>query len=237
MPKSNGFASEHSGSEQQLDYLYLVWAKLWRNPLSWPFKKPVRTERLALHDYHKIIKYPMDLSTIKHKLLNNEYTSAKQAIGDFSRMILNCLIYNDHTDDVVIMAKSLLDDLNEALKGMPEIVTDSQTALTPGQKREPAIKIEQEKITKSINVPLLEASSTLILPPDIVRQSQYNICGATAKAIIARSKKKWPISKSDMARLFGDANLTPQVNIYTIFKNFRLLFNWLGYFSIILRRK
>lgn len=32
---------------------------------AWPFYKPVDVRALELHDYHDIIKYPMDLSTVK----------------------------------------------------------------------------------------------------------------------------------------------------------------------------
>lgn len=32
---------------------------------AWPFYKPVDAEALELHDYHDIIKHPMDLSTIR----------------------------------------------------------------------------------------------------------------------------------------------------------------------------
>lgn len=32
---------------------------------AWPFYKPVDASALGLHDYHEIIKHPMDLSTIK----------------------------------------------------------------------------------------------------------------------------------------------------------------------------
>lgn len=32
---------------------------------AWPFYKPVDAEALELHDYHDIIKHPMDLSTVK----------------------------------------------------------------------------------------------------------------------------------------------------------------------------
>lgn len=32
---------------------------------AWPFYKPVDAVALQLHDYHDIIKYPMDLSTVK----------------------------------------------------------------------------------------------------------------------------------------------------------------------------
>lgn len=35
---------------------------------AWPFYKPVDVETLGLHDYHDIIKHPMDLTTIKVRL-------------------------------------------------------------------------------------------------------------------------------------------------------------------------
>lgn len=35
---------------------------------AWPFYKPVDVAALGLHDYHDIIKYPMDLSSIKVRL-------------------------------------------------------------------------------------------------------------------------------------------------------------------------
>ena len=45
---------------------------------AWPFYKPVDASMLGLHDYHDIIKQPMDLSTIKvhalpHSLFCNPY--------------------------------------------------------------------------------------------------------------------------------------------------------------------
>lgn len=36
---------------------------------AWPFYKPVDVESLGLHDYHDIIKHPMDLATIKVRRL------------------------------------------------------------------------------------------------------------------------------------------------------------------------
>ena len=35
---------------------------------AWPFYKPVDASSLGVHDYHDIIKYPMDLSTVKVNL-------------------------------------------------------------------------------------------------------------------------------------------------------------------------
>lgn len=45
-------------------------------------------------DYHKIVKYPMDLSTIKKRLDSNYYYSAKECISDLNMMFTDCYLYN-----------------------------------------------------------------------------------------------------------------------------------------------
>ncbi|TNN22162.1 Bromodomain-containing protein 2 [Liparis tanakae] len=67
---------------------------LWRHQFSWPFREPVDAYRLNLPDYHKIIKQPMDMGTIKKRLENNFYRSASECIQDFNTMFTNCYIYN-----------------------------------------------------------------------------------------------------------------------------------------------
>jgi len=62
---------------------------------------------LASQDYHKIIKQPMDLGTIKKRLENNYYWSAKECIQDFNTMFTNCYVYNKPGEDVVVMAQTL----------------------------------------------------------------------------------------------------------------------------------
>lgn len=48
----------------------------------------------SLQDYHKIIKTPMDMGTIKKRLENNYYRSASECMQDFNAMFTNCYIYN-----------------------------------------------------------------------------------------------------------------------------------------------
>lgn len=43
---------------------------------AWPFYTPVDAVALGLHDYHDIIKQPMDLSTIKVKLVTHQNISS-----------------------------------------------------------------------------------------------------------------------------------------------------------------
>lgn len=45
-------------------------------------------------DYHKIIKNPMDMGTIKKRLEHNYYWSASECMQDFNTMFTNCYIYN-----------------------------------------------------------------------------------------------------------------------------------------------
>lgn len=103
----------------QLQFLQKVVLKsLWRHQFAWPFHEPVDAVKLGLpvslsmsecsvirkfcskifslapQDYHKIIKTPMDLGSIKKRLENNYYRSASECMQDFNTMFTNCYIYN-----------------------------------------------------------------------------------------------------------------------------------------------
>jgi Bromodomain len=49
----------------------------------------------------------MDMGTVKKRLENNYYYSAKECIHDMNTMFSNCYVYNKPTEDVVLMAKTL----------------------------------------------------------------------------------------------------------------------------------
>ncbi|MGH0157639.1 UNVERIFIED_CONTAM: hypothetical protein FKN15_060104 [Acipenser sinensis] len=79
----------------QLQYMQNVVVKtLWKHQFAWPFYMPVDAIKLGLPDYHKIIKVPMDMGTIKKRLENNYYWSASECMQDFNTMFTNCYIYN-----------------------------------------------------------------------------------------------------------------------------------------------
>ncbi|XP_070688157.1 bromodomain testis-specific protein [Pempheris klunzingeri] len=74
---------------------------------AWPFYSPVDAVALGLHDYHDIIKQPMDLSTIRKKMDQREYANAKEFAADFRLMFSNCYKYNPPSHEVVYMARKL----------------------------------------------------------------------------------------------------------------------------------
>nr|2YDW_A Chain A, BROMODOMAIN-CONTAINING PROTEIN 2 [Homo sapiens]2YDW_B Chain B, BROMODOMAIN-CONTAINING PROTEIN 2 [Homo sapiens]2YDW_C Chain C, BROMODOMAIN-CONTAINING PROTEIN 2 [Homo sapiens]2YEK_A Chain A, Bromodomain-containing Protein 2 [Homo sapiens]2YEK_B Chain B, Bromodomain-containing Protein 2 [Homo sapiens]2YEK_C Chain C, Bromodomain-containing Protein 2 [Homo sapiens]4AKN_A Chain A, BROMODOMAIN-CONTAINING PROTEIN 2 [Homo sapiens]4AKN_B Chain B, BROMODOMAIN-CONTAINING PROTEIN 2 [Homo sapi len=105
----------------QLQYLHKVVMKaLWKHQFAWPFRQPVDAVKLGLPDYHKIIKQPMDMGTIKRRLENNYYWAASECMQDFNTMFTNCYIYNKPTDDIVLMAQTLEKIFLQKVASMPQ---------------------------------------------------------------------------------------------------------------------
>ncbi|XP_031728800.1 bromodomain testis-specific protein isoform X2 [Anarrhichthys ocellatus] len=74
---------------------------------AWPFYTPVDAVTFGLHDYHDVIKQPMDLSFIRRKMDQREYVNAKEFAADVRLMFSNCYKYNPPTHEVVVMARKL----------------------------------------------------------------------------------------------------------------------------------
>jgi hypothetical protein len=87
---------------------------------AWPFYKPVDAKMLGLHDYHDIIKKPMDLGTVKRKMDDREYKTAAEFEADVRLIFSNCYKYNPPDHDVVIMARKLQDVFEMRLASIPE---------------------------------------------------------------------------------------------------------------------
>ncbi|VDN35908.1 unnamed protein product, partial [Cylicostephanus goldi] len=66
---------------RDLDYLLsTVLRDVMKHKHAWPFVTPVDAVKLNLPDYHKVIHRPMDLGTIKMRLKNTYYYSAKDCM-------------------------------------------------------------------------------------------------------------------------------------------------------------
>ncbi|KAI1886516.1 hypothetical protein AGOR_G00196560 [Albula goreensis] len=110
---------------------------------AWPFYKPVDVKALGLHDYHDIIKHPMDLGTIKMKLESRQYRDPQEFAADVRLMFSNCYKYNPPDHDVVAMARKLQDVFEMRFAKMPdepeEVSAPSPPALLPAPvKTQPA---------------------------------------------------------------------------------------------------
>ncbi|XP_060526053.1 bromodomain-containing protein 3 isoform X3 [Cylas formicarius] len=180
----------------QLQFLQKTVLKaVWKHQFAWPFQQPVDAKKLNLPDYHKIIKQPMDLGTIKKRLDNNYYWSGKECIQDFNTMFTNCYVYNKPGEDVVVMAQTLEKVFLTKVADMPkeEFVVETQakgskgkkgrTSLpgvpgaTPGRGRPPAA------VSSTVANPVATTTGTTGLP--LGTAAPVTVPGSTATTTIA----------------------------------------------------
>ncbi|XP_055550307.1 homeotic protein female sterile-like isoform X2 [Wyeomyia smithii] len=127
-------------TNQLLFLLKTVMKAVWKHQFSWPFQQPVDTKKLNLPDYHKIIKQPMDLGTIKKRLENNYYWTSKECIQDFNIMFSNCYVYNKPGEDVVVMAQTLEKLFLTKVSLMPKDEVEMEVPAPKGAKKKPPMR-------------------------------------------------------------------------------------------------
>jgi len=81
--------------------------KLMTHPAGWVFNKPVDPAALNIPDYFSIIKNPMDLGTIKSKLVKNMYFGTEEFEADIRLTFSNAMLYNPPDNSVHKMAVEL----------------------------------------------------------------------------------------------------------------------------------
>ncbi|KAJ3604439.1 hypothetical protein NHX12_029180, partial [Muraenolepis orangiensis] len=168
----------------QLQYMQNVVVKtLWKHQFAWPFYHPVDAIKLCLADYHKVIKNPMDMGTIKKRLENNYYWSASEAMQDFNTMFTNCYIYNKPTDDIVLMAQALEKIFLQKVAQMPQ---EEVALLPPAPKGKTKSKPPLPATTVSQAQPLPAATILPSAQPVVKKKGDSNGGGKQAKMASAR---------------------------------------------------
>jgi len=71
------------------------------------FYEPVDYKKLQLPDYPKIITHPMDMGTVRQKLVDGKYSDPMEVQKDMELMFHNCYRYNPPSNAVVRAAKKL----------------------------------------------------------------------------------------------------------------------------------
>ncbi|RWS26520.1 bromodomain-containing protein 2-like isoform X7 [Leptotrombidium deliense] len=142
----------HRNTNQLQFLLKVVMKAVHKHQFAWPFHNPVNTVKLKIPDYHKIIKHPMDLGTIRKRLENFYYFCAEDCIKDFKTMFTNCYVYNKPGEDVVLMAQTVekvfLNKLSEMPKEEIEIPMPPQKGVGKGKRG----KKGSTRVGKGINV-------------------------------------------------------------------------------------
>ncbi|KAF8411317.1 hypothetical protein HHK36_003864 [Tetracentron sinense] len=132
--------------------------KLMKHKHSWIFNVPVDVVGQGLHDYNQIIKYPMDLGTVKSKLGKNLYASPLDFASDVRLTFNNALVYNPKGHDVYVMAEQLLARFIELFEPAYKKFTNEQ------QQRVCADEEMQRRSWTQISIPESRKKADSITP-------------------------------------------------------------------------
>ncbi|KFD48713.1 hypothetical protein M514_10424 [Trichuris suis] len=131
--RSNGMeqASENSVTER----CNLLLSLLHSHADSWPFLTPV-SKKIA-PDYYKVIRSPMDLSTIVKKFESGAYECFGEMVNDIEQIFNNCYLYNESTAEVYGCGERLQQFFCEQLTSLHLSATD---LLKPSKRRRTALR-------------------------------------------------------------------------------------------------
>ena len=85
---------------------------------AWPFTHPVNKDEVP--DYYELIKEPMDLSTMKERLLNDLYPRLEDFVKDARLIFDNCRLYNQETTPYAKSADKLEKFMWQQIKRIPK---------------------------------------------------------------------------------------------------------------------
>lgn len=116
--------------------------------VGYPFQMPVDPVALNIPHYHKIIKQPMDISTIASKLNHGQYENAKEFESDIRLIFQNCYKFNPRSDPVFDMGEKYEGVFNSKWAEKSrwiEANTPTSGRQSPGSSPEPEEEEDEEE--------------------------------------------------------------------------------------------
>ncbi|KAF2433167.1 Bromodomain-containing protein [Tothia fuscella] len=204
----------HSGSKPkkkkhqvELKFCEQIVSKLFNKKhatFAYPFLHPVDPVALNIPNYHKIIKKPMDFTTIQANLKSSQYANAKEFLLDARQVFLNCYKFNPTTDNVYRMGKQTEELFDSLWKEKDQYVLDNTPASEPPSDAEDEDEEEdededEENGTNEKAFEAAKSSRILELQQQIAKLSQEVVTLATSsyspKASAKKIKTKPPKTK------------------------------------------
>ncbi|KAF9042101.1 Bromodomain-containing protein [Panaeolus papilionaceus] len=118
--------TQDDGTAEQLKYCNKILQEMHKKQhwtIANPFYEPVDWQKLDIPMYPKIIKKPMDLSTMRRRLDAGHYETAQGFYDDFKLMIRNCFTFNPPGSPVNSAGQDLQRLFDEKWKGLPPLIT------------------------------------------------------------------------------------------------------------------
>jgi hypothetical protein len=154
-----------------------------------PFKDKVDPVRDGAPDYHTIVKQPMDLTTVRRSLMNNEYKNITEWFTAVNLIWSNAMLYNRSGTILCIMAQEMEMWFRRKVENMPRNKDEEWLTLLR--------KSSKKMLDLSQHPPLAMVSAK----PPVVELEQTDHAGANQKRELARRTSEDERGRADDAAI------------------------------------
>eukprot|EP00057_Strongylocentrotus_purpuratus_P005992 XP_011660466.1 PREDICTED: transcription initiation factor TFIID subunit 1 [Strongylocentrotus purpuratus] len=123
------------GDDDQLAFSFIldnILTALKLVPESWPFHNPVNPKKVR--DYYKIIKYPMDLESIRKNIVKHYYHSSEEFLKHVERIRDNCIQYNGKESQLTSVSEKVLETCKSKLLENEEHISQLERDIALAQE-------------------------------------------------------------------------------------------------------
>ncbi|XP_030381075.1 bromodomain-containing factor 1-like [Scaptodrosophila lebanonensis] len=180
--------------EEMMDVLQ----DIWDNPNSTYFQKPIDAFAMGIPDYHLVVLFPMDLCTIRKRLVNNYYWQADEVVEDFELMFKNCMLYHPEGSPPYVAANELRHDFYARLALVDK---SSEVELKPGDEKKKRKSAAPEHSSPPVKRALYEVPTNKSAEHNANSGDNYVLdrlhCGHLLKTLRSEkySRYTWPFDK------------------------------------------
>uniref|UniRef100_A0A7N8XF58 Bromodomain PHD finger transcription factor n=1 Tax=Mastacembelus armatus TaxID=205130 RepID=A0A7N8XF58_9TELE len=112
-------------TDKDYEGLRRILRSLQAHKMAWPFLEPVDTNDAP--DYYRVIKEPMDLSTMEERLQKRGYVKLTEFVADMTKIFDNCRYYNPSDSPFYQCAEVLENFFVQKLKGFKASSRESES--------------------------------------------------------------------------------------------------------------
>ena len=172
-----------------------------------PFRYPVDPVALNIPHYHKIVKKPMDMSTIGNKLKNGDYENAKEFEADIRLVFQNCYKFNPKGDPINSMGKQLEGVFDEKWSQKAQWIDDHapvsgpQSLATSPEPEEEEDEEEDEDDEEELRIDMIQKQIDMMKEQVELMRKKKSSPAAGGKKASKSSKPGKKVSKKSSGSL------------------------------------
>nr|GEW66052.1 hypothetical protein [Tanacetum cinerariifolium] len=141
--------------------------RVMNDKFGWVFNEPVDVVKLKIPDYFTVIKHPMDLGTIRTKLLSGRYADPWGFVADVRLTFKNAMTYNPKGNNVHIMADTLSKFFEVRWKPI-----EKKLAALVAPMRQNVVEIENQTVIETVApMPPLKKKKTESFGNEVKREN------------------------------------------------------------------